>query len=176
MNLQLFNFLYQLANYHWLVSWLVIFLGKWLPYFTAAAFLVLIFLSCSSKQERLYWVLVSAFTFLLSREVIVAIIHFFYYTPRPFKALSLTPLINHADTSSLPSSHAVIFFALAVLVYFLNKKYFGYFFISAVLIGLGRVAAGVHWPVDILMGAVLGLATAAASVYLLPYSFPKKDY
>jgi len=40
------------------------------------------------------------------------------------------------------------------------------FLILAFLVGLSRIAAGVHWPADVAAGALLGWGTAAAGVWL----------
>jgi undecaprenyl-diphosphatase len=42
-------------------------------------------------------------------------------------------------------------------VYFYNKKISIWFFVAAFLIGLARVFTGVHYPLDILGGAVIGI-------------------
>jgi len=46
---------------------------------------------------------------------------------------------------------------LATLVFLYNKKLGIIFYILAVLVGVGRVLALVHYPVDILGGAILGI-------------------
>ena len=61
---------------------------------------------------------------------------------------------------AFPSGHATFFAALAMYIFFLNKKAGYVFMISALLVGLARIAAGVHFPVDILGGFVLGSTIA----------------
>jgi undecaprenyl-diphosphatase len=48
--------------------------------------------------------------------------------------------------------------ALAFSIFFLHKKAGYYFMFFALLIGLARIMAGVHFPADILGGFVLGFA------------------
>ena len=56
-----------------------------------------------------------------------------------------------------PSSHASFYSAIAVTLFFMSKEA-GYVAIfTAILIGTGRVLAGVHSPLDILGGFLLGL-------------------
>jgi len=44
------------------------------------------------------------------------------------------------------------------MVLFLYNKKFGYiFFIAAFLISLARVFGGIHYPLDILAGAIVGI-------------------
>jgi undecaprenyl-diphosphatase len=63
--------------------------------------------------------------------------------------------------SSFPSDHAVLFFALATGMFLVNRKlgvllYLHSFFI----ISLPRVFLGIHYPTDILGGALIGIALA----------------
>ena len=37
----------------------------------------------------------------------------------------------------------------------------------ALLVGISRIAVGVHWPEDIMVGAALGLLSAAAGVFIV---------
>jgi undecaprenyl-diphosphatase len=57
---------------------------------------------------------------------------------------------------SFPSSHASnnFFAATALSSYFPRGKYF--FYTIATLIALSRVFVGVHYPIDITTGAILG--------------------
>ena len=80
---------------------------------------------------------------------------------RPFEVISgVTNLINHDIGQSFPSGHASFIFALAAAVLFYYPKISILFFIAAILTGLGRIIAGVHYPSDILAGAVIGIITA----------------
>jgi undecaprenyl-diphosphatase len=63
---------------------------------------------------------------------------------------------------SLPSGHASRAFALAGLVFFRFRWRAGSpAIVFASLVGLSRVYLGLHWPSDILAGAIVGLGIAA---------------
>lgn len=81
---------------------------------------------------------------------------------RPFEALpEVLPLITGLLTQkSFPSGHATLAFALAASIYYLDKRWGIMFSILAVLVSFGRVMAGVHFPLDVVAGALLGWATA----------------
>jgi undecaprenyl-diphosphatase len=66
-------------------------------------------------------------------------------------------IAENADFKSFPSGHAAIFFAIATAVYLYNKKLGIWFFVVAILMGMARIFVGVHWPSDILGGAVIGI-------------------
>jgi undecaprenyl-diphosphatase len=81
--------------------------------------------------------------------------------PRPFVTFAeVQPLVIESPYSSFPSGHATIFFALATAVWMYHRR-LGYFFmVCAVLIAISRVMAGVHYPVDVIFGAAIGIFIA----------------
>lgn len=84
------------------------------------------------------------------------ILKILFHTTRPFLALPNVQALFTESSYAFPSGHATFFSALAFAIFFLHKKA-GYVFICfAVLIGVARIVAGVHFPVDILGGFVLG--------------------
>ena len=97
---------------------------------------------------------VSAF---ISRFVIVVIIRLLYSRPRPFEIYEVTQLLEHSKGNSFPSGHATFFFALSMGIYLFNKKLGIIYFVLSSLLVLSRVAAGIHYPLDILFGAFLGV-------------------
>lgn len=93
-----------------------------------------------------------------TRFVLAEIIRFIWFRPRPFVVENFIPLISQSSTeASFPSGHATFYFSLATIVYFYNKKLGIIFFVASFFIALSRVFVGVHWPSDILAGAILGV-------------------
>ena len=97
--------------------------------------------------------------------------HYLFFRPRPFVDHAVNQLINYrAIAASFPSGHAAFFFGLAT-AYFLSKKIRPegapqsgtirrvsfWLFVAAALISLARVFVGVHYPSDILAGALVGI-------------------
>lgn len=84
-----------------------------------------------------------------------------YPYPRPFLALDgVTKLIDHGGMDSFPSGHATFFSAIATALYFYHKKIAAFYALGALLIGVSRVAAGIHWPLDVIAGYLIGGAVA----------------
>jgi membrane-associated phospholipid phosphatase len=81
--------------------------------------------------------------------------------PRPFIGDSGTvPLIAHSADSSFPSDHAIVAAAIATSLLMVNRR-LGIAALSiTALICIARVAVGVHYPLDVLAGALLGAAAA----------------
>ncbi len=92
----------------------------------------------------------------------------FFERIRPCNALSdvITPL-GCTGSYSFPSNHAVNNFAAAVFFYrlFPNLKY--PLFITASLVAISRVYLGLHYPSDILGGAIIGSAFGYLFAYFV---------
>ena len=87
--------------------------------------------------------------------------------PRPYQAIAGSVLRQQpAHGTSFPSSHTAVTVAVAIaLVPFLTRPLATAGITYAVLVGWSRVYLGVHYPLDILGGAGIGMA--AAGVILL---------
>jgi undecaprenyl-diphosphatase len=115
------------------------------------------------KDFKKYFKMVASaiFAAIFSRFVITEIIRYSLPRARPFIEEPLAKLLayHNPDESSFPSGHASFFFALATVVYLYDKRLGILFFISALLISIPRVFIGVHWPSDIIAGAIVGIFT-----------------
>jgi len=81
-----------------------------------------------------------------------------YFIPRPYMEMGKDALVVIAPKdSSFPSGHATSAFLLATLVFTYNKKWGMIFYLGAILVSIGRVLALVHYPVDVMAGAILGI-------------------
>lgn len=84
---------------------------------------------------------------------------YWWFRIRPFVAENYTPLINvYAQTKSFPSDHTAIAFFLAFLLGAHKRSWAPIAYVLAGLVGIGRVLVGVHYPIDIFAGALVGLA------------------
>ena len=143
------------------INWLdqlMIFSADKLGYALVAVVLAFVLINKNKYRDMAIVALSSA---VVARFSFVALIRLFYYHPRPFLILQdVKQLMNHEIESSFPSGHAAFYFALATGVYLYNKKLGRLYFVLAGLMGFARIFVSVHWPLDILIGTVLGIGVA----------------
>ena len=118
-----------------------------------------------ARQARSRGVVVSiAVAGLLSIALSVALKSSFHFRPRPYLALpdGTFPFdLGMADSSSFPSDHAALFFALSTGLLYLSRPA-GFLALGYTIhvIATPRVCLGLHYPSDILAGALVGAGSA----------------
>ena len=170
LDIQLFYLLNNLAGQSLLFDAVIVFFASYLAYILVALFLVLVFFSQYPKREKLQIFWVTVISTIIARFGVTELIRFFYHRPRPFIDLPVNQLIT-SNEWSFPSGHATFFFAMATAIYLYNKKWGIFFFLATILITVSRVIAGIHYPSDIVGGALIGVAVAYTIFY-----FTRKIY
>jgi undecaprenyl-diphosphatase len=80
---------------------------------------------------------------------------------RPCQVLENVRLLTDCNTSySFPSSHAVNIFAVAYFLSQMFRRLAPLFFAIAAVVGYSRVYMGIHYPLDVIGGAAIGLLIA----------------
>lgn len=156
----LFQKINNLVHISSFLDYIGIFLADYLGYFFIVLVLFSLFLP-KARFVRKRLIIISAFiSAIISRFFVTEIIRFFYHRPRPYIVLESAQKIisENKDFSSFPSGHAAFFFALAMGIYFYNKKMGILFLVGAIAMGIARIFTGVHWPSDILAGAIIGMS------------------
>ncbi len=110
------------------------------------------------------WKLASASGFVAAAIAMMTneVISHLWDRPRPFTAhAAATHLLSAPSPDpSFPSDHAAVAFAIAFAVLALSRRGGILFLAAATLIGLSRIALGMHYPSDVLAGAAVGWAAA----------------
>jgi undecaprenyl-diphosphatase len=76
------------------------------------------------------------------------------------------PLVHVPHSGSFPSGHASVAFACATVLAWASPPLRIAAFVLAAAIAWSRVYVGVHWPLDVLGGAILGVLVAIALLRL----------
>ncbi len=164
MNQELFLYINAFAGKNQYLDAIGIGLGEYFPYLLITLVVYLYFVM-QHKNETIFAFLSTILALSISR-----IIGLLYFHNRPFMDNIGVTLKEHIADSSFPSDHTTFVFAVigALLLFKSTRK------IGAILLPFGiissflRVFEGVHYPLDIVAGIVVGVMSALI-VYQLRY-------
>ncbi|MCK5813519.1 MAG: phosphatase PAP2 family protein [Cocleimonas sp.] len=130
--------------------------------------LVLVFIPFWRSLDLLRALLIAA----LISFLIVGGMKFLIALARPYEILdpaSFHLIGDKLTTYAFPSGHTAGAFAIMGCIgfYFKNNTLILLAIFFASLVGLSRIMLGVHWPMDVLVGAALGWMCAGLSVSLI---------
>ena len=91
---------------------------------------------------------------------------------RPYYVLGYDPVIPPVGDPSFPSGHTAASFAAATAIYAIDKRWGIAAYIYAAVMGFSRLYLGVHFPTDVLAGAVVGIVAAQVMLKGLAKLFP----
>ncbi|MDE5910364.1 MAG: phosphatase PAP2 family protein [Lachnospiraceae bacterium] len=126
-----------------------------------------ILLLIPERTRKIGWMSASAllFSLLINNIVLKNLVA----RVRPYNAIEgLIPIIKKPSEFSFPSGHAASSFASACILYRKLPKKFGIpILILAILISFSRLYVGVHYPTDVLAGAVTGIICSCLGEWLV---------
>src|SRR5690554_31842 len=133
----------------------------WIPLYIS----VLILGSIKYKRNVWLWIIFGILCITLTDQISSQWLKYLFDRPRPCSISEVTHAILRVDrcpgNASFPSSHAVNHMGIAV--FFLStlgaqmKKYKYLILIWPIAISYAQVYVGVHYPMDVIVGLVIGL-------------------
>ncbi len=172
--------LFRVINYDWsnaFFDWLLPWLrnsNMWIPLY----FFLVLLVTINFKKTGLWWVIFAACTVILTDFVSSSIIKHNIIRLRPCNEPDFASWIHvlvgyRPQSSSFTSSHATNHFGMATFLYLTLKTRFKtwpfLFFFWAFSISFAQVYVGVHYPIDITCGGLIGILIG----YLSGKSFNK---
>ncbi len=169
INQQLFLKLNAIAGRRKVVDKIVIFFARDIIF--VLLFCLSVLFAVSLKQHTLFQSKDMLFLFLLGMLTWVVALgakvifnslrpYSFYQVsdPRKLKARQKVKmlLLKKDQSRAFPSGHTALFFALGTAMFCWLPWIGGLILMAGTFVGIARIVAGLHWPVDILGGAVLG--------------------
>ena len=124
-------------------------------------------LLCFRKTRRLG--AICALSMLLGMVVTNLLLKNWVRRVRPYEVVaSLERIVSAQKDWSFPSGHTTNSFACAWVLFRSAPKRWGMpALVLAALIGLSRLYVGVHYPTDVLVGLIIGVACAEAALRLM---------
>jgi undecaprenyl-diphosphatase len=163
----IFHAFYSFATSVAYLEWIYIFLASYLPYLIVAAFLYEL-VKISDAKKKIYIFLLSILAVVVSRGIVAYAFDFFLHRAPPFVALGISPLISQGATYSFPSGHMSFLIPIGLASFLIDRRLGIWLSSSVFIVGLARIAVGVHWPSDILGGILIGAVTYLLVYKLLP--------
>lgn len=168
------NLFLELNSYHaeWLDS-IMMYITEtlvWLPLYLVIVFFIF---KVFGKKGILILVCI-ALTILLADQITSSLMKPFFARLRPTHDPELENLVHivngyRGGRFGFASSHAANTFGLALFIFLLFRertRQVRWIFVWALLVAYSRIYLGVHYPGDILVGAVVGMVCAAGCFYL----------
>ena len=154
-------------------DWFFVFLADYLLYFIYILFIFYFYKRIWEDKKIQFQEFLVYFSATFVAWFFTKIFKLLFHTERPFSFFPIETLEKHTDVfQSFPSGHATLAFAMAFSVYFYNKKIGFWLIFSALLVAMGRVFIGVHFPLDVLVGGLWGFL----SVFFVNRMLEKKAY
>lgn len=146
----------------------------WFPLYV---FLISFFI-INFRKRGLFFIIFAMFSFGLADYSSSSIIKPLVCRVRPcndvFKNTEVRCIVDCGSGYSFPSSHATNHFAIATYFFFVFNLFFKkpwkyLLFLWAGMISLAQVYVGVHFPSDVLAGAILGFIIGLIGFYFEEY-------
>jgi undecaprenyl-diphosphatase len=109
-------------------------------------------------------VAIDALTTLVVSHLAVQLVKRTVSRPRPSRVSSRAALIEDPDRFSFPSGHSAAAMSVAFAYAVAYPALAAPIVLVAMIVGLSRVALGVHYPGDVLVGQLLALGTGLVVV------------
>jgi undecaprenyl-diphosphatase len=183
MNNIIFFNLHNLANISKTLDWWIVFFANPFIYILIFSSIIFLFFYTNSifDSKNFSWHYnlkprLKNLFFVGSATVfawcVTAVLKSIIGSPRPFIVFeNIKPLFLHGGMDSFPSGHATFTGALAMSLFLINKKVGIYFFVGASFVGLSRIMTGIHFPVDILFGYIVGILVSLIFSFIFKAKF-----
>ncbi len=142
---------------------LIIFAANYLFWVIIAIALLKFLFAKRATRSSLFWTAIIALplSFLMGK-----IASGLFFNPRPFVIENVQPLIPHSVSNGFPSDHTLFASTVAMIVFLHYKRTGIVLMVLTLIVGIARVLAKVHSPIDIISGIAIAIFVVNLSVWI----------
>ncbi|MED1622292.1 undecaprenyl-diphosphatase [Bacillus pseudomycoides] len=171
-NIDAFRWINDLGKQNPSLNPMMVFVAEYMLY--ALVLGVLIYWFTRNNKNRMM-IIQGGLAFIVA-EIIGKIVGQFYSHHQPFAVLpNVNQLVEHEIDNSFPSDHTILFFSICVSIWLVRKKEGWLWLMLAFCVAISRIWVGVHYPIDVVTGALVGIISALFVYWIVPkLSFIKR--
>ncbi|MED1594201.1 MULTISPECIES: undecaprenyl-diphosphatase [Bacillus] len=165
LNIDAFRAINDLGKQYSFLNSPMIFLAEYMVYFLGL--IIIAYWFTRSRKNRM--MIIQAMVAFVTAEIIGKLAGKFHLNYQPFAVLpDVNKLVDHAVDNSFPSDHTILFFSICFSFWLVRKKTGWLWLVLALCVAISRIWVGVHYPFDVVTGALLGSISALFSYWLAP--------
>lgn len=165
MNQTIFSFLYGFAHRSAALDALYVFVATDLVWVVAIA--VFFFLLKNKDRRVAFRDIIVVLSAAAAGAIASSLFKNIFDTVRPFAEMPLVQSLIPESGYAFPSGHTTDLMAISAALWRDHRRASAFVAVAVLLVGMARVVVGVHWPIDILGGIVLGGAVGVGVNYLV---------
>ena len=146
------------------MSFVIVFIGKYVIFIVGLIALTTTLFSERTIRNKIIVLAIPSFLFAFGMASVAGLL---YYNPPPFVVEQTVPLIPHEADNGFPSDHTLYAMVAAADIFIYRRKIGILLGILAVLVGVFRVIAGIHHPIDIVGGIAIAIAATCIAWVLI---------
>ncbi|PEA06322.1 undecaprenyl-diphosphatase [Bacillus cereus] len=165
LNIDAFRAINDLGKQYSFLNSTMIFLAEYMVYFLGL--IIIAYWFTRSRKNKM--MIIQALIAFVTAEIIGKLAGKFYLNYQPFVVLpDVNKLVNHAVDNSFPSDHTILFFSICFSFWLVRKKTGWLWLVLAFCVAISRIWVGVHYPFDVVTGALVGSISSLFSYWLIP--------
>lgn len=164
-NIDAFRLINDLGKQYPYLNPVIVFLAEYMLYFLCLSIVVYWFTRTNKNRMM---VIQAVIAFILA-EILGKMAGQFHSHYQPFAVLPhVNQLIEHDIDNSFPSDHTILFFSVCISFWLVRKKGQWLWLMLPCCVAISRIWVGVHYPIDVITGALLGVISALFVYWLVP--------